>query len=694
MIGKRINERYKLIRPVGGGGMADVYLAKDLILDRYVAVKMLKSQFSQDDEFIRRFHREAEAASSLSHEHIVSIYDVGEEEDLYFIVMEYIEGQTLKEYIQENGPLSVNETIRILKQIASAVSHAHTNRIVHRDVKPQNILMSVDGVAKVADFGIARAISEATITHTNSILGSVHYLSPEQARGGQVTYKSDLYSVGVIVYEMLTGSVPFKGDTAVSVALKHLQEPLPSVKDVNPDIPQSVENMITKLTAKNPIHRFESAEDLLLDLQTVLETYRLNEAPLSFDEDADKTKAIPVIPKSLNQPEEDTIVHNQPAVPPEEKKQKKKWKKWAAAGMILAAGLILFVIFVLPQILRVDEVVIPEVEGLPSEEAVSELEELNLEVNLQFREEENIPPDHVITVRPGEGTSVKIGSSVTLIVNEENQEIAMEDVLGMNRDDAEEILNDFSSVSVVMEETTEEEEGIVLDQDPSPGDEIIPEETDVVLTVSERAVFTLGNLYGMSRQEVLNTVGNEPYVMLSFDEVYDDSMQEGRVIEQEPSRGTELTERTSVTVTFSRGPEPVEEPVENESDSAENNNAEGEENNNADSNENNNNAENEENSVNEESSEEPISAEVPFLVEVPEAEEEEGGPYQIRISVIDSDNATPSEIYEEEITETTEYQVPFTLGPDETGYLILQVNGEEFEDSPYEYSYEELQEYN
>lgn len=717
MIGKRINERYKLIRPVGSGGMADVYLAKDLILDRHVAVKMLKAQFSQDEEFIRRFHREAEAATSLSQQHIVSIYDVGEEEDLYYIVMEYIEGQTLKEYIQEYGPLSVEETIRILRQMASGVSHAHANHIIHRDVKPQNILMSVDGVAKVTDFGIARAISEATITHTNSILGSVHYLSPEQARGGQVTYKSDLYALGVIVYEMLTGGVPFKGDTAVSIALKHLQEPLPSVKEYNPDIPQSVENMIAKLTAKDPADRFDSAEDLIIDLETILESYRMNEAPVSFaayDEEA--TKGIPVIPGDMKEAEGNTRVHSSAPKEDAQKKKQSKKRKWAFIIPISLLLAVLLAVLLIPGMLRVDEVEVPDISGLQEEEAAAELEELELEVDFQYREDDTVPGNHVISSRPDAGTSVKIGSTIILTVSEDNPEIDMENLLGMDLEDAEELLEEFSSVSLNYEETTRETEGIILNQNPSPGSAVNPEETEVELTVSERVVYTIGNLYGMSRQEVLDTVGEVDYLMLSFDEDYSSYVQEGHVMNQDPARGTEITERTNVNVTFSRGPEPEEETdlsENNEENTEENTQSNTVENENVDSNNNANenndagedsleNQENQETSDNEETgsneneAEEeelsPVSADVPFSVQVPESEEE-SSEYRVQISVRDDNNDEAVEVIDETITETTEYQVPMTLAPGETGSLILFVNEQEFDASPYEYTYEELQQF-
>ncbi|NJP36404.1 Stk1 family PASTA domain-containing Ser/Thr kinase [Alkalicoccus luteus] len=647
MIGRRINERYKLIRPIGGGGMADVYLAKDLILDRHVAVKMLKSQFSKNEEFIRRFHREAEAATSLSHENIVSIYDVGEENDLYYIVMEYVEGQTLKEYIQSSGVLTVEETVRILKQIAEAVKHAHDNQIVHRDVKPQNILMSVNGQAKVTDFGIARAISEATITHTNSILGSVHYLSPEQARGGQVTYKSDLYSLGIIAYEMLTGSVPFKGDTAVTIALKHLQEPLPELR--TSAVPNSVKNMITRLTAKKPIDRFSGAGALLENLHTVLDPSRRSERLLEWStEEEEETKKMPAVFPAGRGSDPETIVHTKAGAAGEHEQtpaKPSKKKKWLLPVMI-AVLLTLSAFIWLPGLLHVDEVAVPDLAGQHADAAAEQLESLDLEVERAYRESSDTADNHVISVQPDEGTNVKVGSTVRLVISENDASLEVPDVTGLSEEEAQSQLEAFDEVSVSYETVSEQENGIVLEQEPSAGETVIPSETTVMLNVAEREVVSIGNLFGMTEEEVTESFEGVPYVTVRFTEEYDESMSEGRVIEQDPPRGTEITESTTVMVTLSGGPEPGPAVA---------------------------------------------SAEVPFSVQVPE--NGNGRSYQIEIQVIDDENDTPAEVIDEEITSSTEFDVPMRVEEGSTGYLILYVDGEEFDASPYEYTFEEVQSY-
>lgn len=292
LIGKRINDRYKIIEYIGGGGMANVYLARDMILERDVAVKVLRLDLANDDELIRRFHREAQSATSLVHPNIVNIYDVGEEDNIYYIVMEYVDGETLKQYIQNHFPIPIEKVIDITLQITSAISHAHQNNIIHRDIKPQNILIDKKGNVKITDFGIAVALTSTTITQTNSVLGTVHYISPEQARGGVATKKSDIYSLGIVLFELLTGRLPFSGESAVSIALKHLQTETPHPRSWNPSIPQSVENIILKATAKDPFYRYDDIEEFKADLLTCLDPSRINEPPFVLPVDEEATKII------------------------------------------------------------------------------------------------------------------------------------------------------------------------------------------------------------------------------------------------------------------------------------------------------------------------------------------------------------------------------------------------------------------
>src|SRR5690625_104618 len=292
--------------------MANVYLAEDIILERDVAIKALRLEYANDEEFIARFDREAQAATSLSHPNIVNIYDVGEDNNILFMVMEYVDGFTLKEYIQKYSPIDVHEALNIMKQVTSAIAHAHANDLVHRDIKPQNILIDTYGNVKVTDFGIAVALSATSLTKTNSILGSVHYLSPEQARGGTATKKSDIYSLGIVLYELLTGTLPFSGQTPVSIALKHLQSSIPPVKQFNNEIPQSVENIVLKATAKNPFHRYETVYEIEEAIDSAFHPENINAKrytpPIEVGEE---TKAIPIITENYIQHDfnQDTIIH-------------------------------------------------------------------------------------------------------------------------------------------------------------------------------------------------------------------------------------------------------------------------------------------------------------------------------------------------------------------------------------------------
>ena len=289
-IGKIYADRYHVIREIGRGGMANVYLAEDTYLDnRQVAIKILRSNFENDSLAIARFQREAYAMAELNHPNIVGISDVGDADDQQYIVMEYIDGLTLKQYINEHAPLANEEAIRIGDEILAAMALAHSSGIIHRDLKPQNILITKDGTAKVTDFGIAKALSETSLTQTNSMFGSVHYLSPEQARGGNATPQSDLYAIGIIIYEMLTGAIPFDGDSAVTIALKHFQENLPSIINQNKNVPQALENVVIKATAKKLSDRYANVTDMRRDLNLALSLDHAHDPKLTFTEDADAT---------------------------------------------------------------------------------------------------------------------------------------------------------------------------------------------------------------------------------------------------------------------------------------------------------------------------------------------------------------------------------------------------------------------
>lgn len=436
LIGKRMNDRYEILSLIGVGGMAHVYKANDIILERFVAVKILQPQYNADNDFIRRFHREAQAATSLHHPHIVNIYDVGEDEDTYYIVMEYVEGMTLKEKIMKEGPLPIDEAVDIMKQVLGAMEQAHANRVVHRDLKPQNILMK-GRTAKVADFGIARAASSATITHTNSVLGSVHYLSPEQAKGSVITHRADIYSLGILLFEMVTGSLPFKAESAVSIALMHIQESIPMPSDSRAGLPQSIENIILRAVEKGPDDRYQTAFSMKEDLQTSLQEARKNEAPyIGFYQtlamasvhtgsaaESEETKILPV--QAVTGPREDS--GGRQKNPP----KKNSWfLSFLIVALLVFASIIAAFTFV-PEILSVEDVNVPEVEGLQADDALERLGNTGLAAVPEEVSIEDRASGETTGQQPAAGSSVKKHSEVTIYVNDlSTVELAEEDGAG------------------------------------------------------------------------------------------------------------------------------------------------------------------------------------------------------------------------------------------------------------------------
>lgn len=567
IIGKRISGRYKIKDMIGGGGMANVYLAHDMILDRDVAVKMLRLDFANDDEFIRRFHREAQSATSLAHPNIVSIYDVGEEDGLYYIVMEYVDGQTLKQYIQQHAPVPVEEALDIMKQLTSAISHAHQNHIVHRDIKPHNILIDSNGTVKITDFGIAMALSATSITQTNSVLGSVHYLSPEQARGGMANKKSDIYSIGIVMFELLTGRLPFSGESAVSIALKHLQSETPSLKRWNPQIPQSVENVVLKATAKDPFHRYDTVDEMEEDLRTALDAKRLNEGKFAIPEDDEATKAIPIITNDRPYHHlDETIVRKdapgsidaQQAKP--EKKKKKKWPIILTVLflLILTAGTLMVTIG--PDIFGPKEKEVPDVSGMEVEDAVAELMSSGFVVGDRKEiSDDEVEEGNVIRTNPKAGKMIKEGNKIDLYISTGKETMELSDYRGRNYDDVYRLLEGkgFKDIKKT-EEHDDSEPGTILDQNPSGGESVIPEDTTLEFKVSKGPeLVTLRDLKGYNQSNLDVYAENTGLVIESTEEAYHDTIQAGSVISQKPEPGTELKPGSKVSVVISKGPEPL-----------------------------------------------------------------------------------------------------------------------------------------
>ncbi len=425
--GQKVNDRYEILKTIGEGGMANVYLAHDTILNRDVAIKVLRGDLANDEKFVRRFQREALSASSLSHPNIVEIYDVGEDSGDYYIVMEYIEGKNLKQLLKKRGNLTVAEVVDIMQQITSAMSVAHDSLIIHRDLKPQNILIKSDGGIKITDFGIAMALNSTQLTQTNSAMGSVHYFPPEQASGKGATLKSDIYSLGIMMYELLTGTLPFRGDNAVEIALKHLKEPIPSVRDFDPNIPQSVENVILTATAKNPKNRYNNAKEMYDDLQTVLNKERL-------DEPVRKLKYSEGI--SLDEVEIDKTADMDSSIIKEIKDDtdEKNKKVLIILGSVFGALLLgVFAVFVLlPMITEVPDVKIPDVSNMTQQDAEKLLREKGLEVELEVdtKASSTITEGNVIETYPAIGRLVKEKTKVKLVISSGEQTILITDLTG------------------------------------------------------------------------------------------------------------------------------------------------------------------------------------------------------------------------------------------------------------------------
>lgn len=458
--GQMINDRYEIIKSIGEGGMANVYLAYDTILDRRVAIKVLRGDLSNDEKFVRRFQREALSASSLSHPNIVEMYDVGEDNGIYYIVMEYIEGKTLKQLIKKRGALTLSEVIDIMLQITDGISQAHDSYIIHRDLKPQNIMIKEDGTIKITDFGIAMALNSTQLTQTNSVMGSVHYLPPEQASGKGSTIRSDIYSMGILFYEILTGTLPFKGDNAVEIALKQMRDEIPSVRKKNPAIPQSVENVILKATAKNPKNRYSDAKEMHADLLTVLNDDRINEAKLVFKypehEVDENTKTISTIKTKTDQKlknEDNEEVAN--IIEPDDKVIKKTNKViWILGSIFALLAIILVSVFlILPYFTKIPDVKIPDVSNMTVIDAENELKKNGFEVELETvkEESEKIEKGKVIKTDPQAGRTIKKGSSITLYESLGKETYTVEDYTGSNYIEIQTLLKSVYGLEVTVE---------------------------------------------------------------------------------------------------------------------------------------------------------------------------------------------------------------------------------------------------
>ena len=563
-IGKIFAGRYRIIKQIGRGGMADVYLAKDLILDgEEVAVKVLRTNYQTDPIAVARFQREARAMADLDHPHIVRITDIGEEEGQQYLAMEYVAGLDLKRYIKEHHPLSNEEAIRIMGQILLAMRLAHTRGIVHRDLKPQNILLTPDGTAKVTDFGIAVAFAETSLTQTNSMLGSVHYLSPEQARGSKATVQSDIYAMGIIFYEMLTGHIPYDGDSAVTIALQHFQKPLPSVIDENPSVPQALENVVIKATAKKLTDRYQSVAEMYVDLSSSLSYNRRNEPKLVFNDTTKAdTKTLPKvsqstltsIPKVQTQsPKPQTTKPSQQVSEDNYATKPVKKRKFRVRYMILLASIVLVAASLIWILSRTPATIaIPDVTGQTVAEAKETLKKANFEIGEEKTEaSEKVEEGRIIRTDPDAGTGRKEGTKINLVVSSGKQSFQLSNYIGRKSTDVIAELKQKkvpeNLIKIEEEESSESEAGTVLRQSPAAGTTYdLSKASTITLTVAKKVTSVAmpsytGSSLEFTKNNLVQIVGiKEANIEVVEVSTAPDGTAEGTVVEQSPKAGEKV----------------------------------------------------------------------------------------------------------------------------------------------------------
>ncbi|HHW56487.1 MAG TPA: Stk1 family PASTA domain-containing Ser/Thr kinase [Clostridia bacterium] len=546
MIGRILGNRYEILEKIGEGGMAKVYKAKCHLLNRIVAIKILRPEFAADEDFVKKFRRESQAAASLSHPNIVSIYDVGQEGDIYYIVMEYVKGRTLKKLISENGgQLEVNRAVEIARQVCKALDHAHKNRIIHRDIKPQNILVTDDDVVKVTDFGIARAANGSTITYTGDVVGTVYYFSPEQAKGGIVDARTDIYSLGIVLYEMLTGKVPFEGDSPISIALKHIQENIIPPSKLNPKVPKELDKIVLKATQKDVNLRYQTAADFLKDLNTFLQ----NPKDLSFiEEENTKTKVIPskdvegLIKKAAQNKEK-------------VKRRKDLLKKIGVVLLILLllASLSYGTMYVLNLYFKVSDVVVPNVVGLSLSQASKILSDRNLKMEISDEKYTDKPENTILSQDPPQGNIVKSGSTVYVVISKGRQVVIVPNVIGKDYSEAKSILENAGVKANIIEQYNDQyQKGYVFDQNPRQGVQV-EYNTVIDLYVSKGPQpAVMPNVVNMPLEEAKTALENAGLTLgkVIYKETSD--MPENTVLEQSVPANTEVQKGSPIDLIVSK----------------------------------------------------------------------------------------------------------------------------------------------
>ena len=558
--GQKINDRYEIIQTIGEGGMANVYLARDVILDRYVAIKILRGDLAGDEKFVRRFQREALAASSLSHPNIVEMYDVGEDNGMYYIVMEYIQGKTLKQLIKKRGALTLSECMDIMLQLTDGVDHAHASYIIHRDLKPQNIMIQDNGEIKITDFGIAMALNNTQLTQTNSVMGSVHYLPPEQASGKGATVKSDIYSMGIMLFELLTGNLPFKGDNAVEIAFKQIKDDIPSVREINNSIPQSVENIILKATAKNPKNRYNSAKEMHDDLLTCLNSDRINEPRIGFkypEHEGDISKKdLMLDTKTLEKQEDEDDAED----------NKTNIILWVLSGIFIVIILALIGIFLIyPSLSKVPNVVIPDVSKMTVIDAEKALRKQGFEVAKDIEQigDDEIEKGLVVKTSPSIGREVKKGTEIILYESSGKVAYTIENYVGKNYIEVKTILTNNYGLNVVIEkiEPEDDDENIdpekIIKQDLEIGTQVA-KGTNITLYIPEIIVKYPDFTDGTWTESRIKEFCTKYELVCDIKKNKNTEERDGTIISQSRPKGDKVTSGANVTIYIAEKEEALE----------------------------------------------------------------------------------------------------------------------------------------
>ena len=565
--GQKISDRYQIIKSIGEGGMANVYLAYDTILERNVAVKVLRGDLANDEKFVRRFQREALQASSLSHPNIVEVYDVGEDNGEYYIVMEYVEGKHLKGLLKKRGKLTIPEVVDIMIQVTSGLTVAHDSYIIHRDIKPQNIMILDNGLVKLTDFGIALAMNSTQLTQTNSVMGSVHYLPPEGASGKGATLQSDIYSLGILLYELLTGKLPFRGETAVEIALKQLKEPMPSIRKEIPDIPQSIENIILRATAKNPKNRYADAREMHDDLLTCLDESRKNEIKISLkypEIDLDDGKMLKLKNENLTKKESDEIIAKRIT----QKDINKNQNKSIVILLSIFTGIVVLItsiVVLLPKLTKKAQVTVPDVSNMTVVKAIETLQEEGFTVSPKQIEKSSTVIDEgkIISTSPSGGTKHKKGYEITLYVSTGSKSVEVEDYTGKNYLEVKGKLEAYG-INVRIEKKEMEvdsdedyETNIIMDQSIKKGEHLskgdnitlyipdiknlYPDFTDGTYSVSD--IIDFANEYKLKLKFI-----DKDSKTISITSENANEYADYKILTQNRAAGTKVTENASFTI--------------------------------------------------------------------------------------------------------------------------------------------------